>query len=167
MAVVDGRSVVHLSTFFALAVVWARGAWECGIHARRPPLEATARADTQQDTDKKGAHHAHTIHDGFGGIPHTARRARAQVQRCHGRRVAFVRRHRRRPAPRGPARPRGGGRLCRLRRIRGSHRQRGRGGQRAARAHGAVPGRALRQRAAQPRLHTALMRFPRAHRRVP
>ena len=49
MAVVDGRSVVHLSTFFTLPVVWACGAWECGIHARWPPREAPARADTQQD----------------------------------------------------------------------------------------------------------------------
>lgn len=184
MAVVDGRSVVHLSTFFTLAVVWARDAWECGIHARRPPREAPARADTQQDAamQQTGAHHAHTIHDGFGGIPRTARQARAQVQRSHGRRIAFVRRHRRRTAPRGPTSPHRGGGLRGPRRIRGlggkcgPHGQRvlvrkrtvriGRIPHRAGRIY-PVHRRALRQRAAQPRLHTAFVRFPRAYRRVP
>ncbi len=55
MAVVEGRRDVHLSPCFSPAVVWAREAGECGFHARRPPVGAPARADTQQSrhaTDK-------------------------------------------------------------------------------------------------------------------
>ena len=70
-----------------------------------------------QPRNRQGAHHAHTIHDGFGGIPRIARCARAQVQRSHGRRVALVRRHRRRTAPRGPTGPHRGGGIARTART--------------------------------------------------